>query len=277
MDFYLNCWVPTLSGYARISELKNSQLQVLSKYILNEDHEGTSNCFDLILKDNIQDKDIVNDLTRFDKWFIFCFLRATNISPVVYIQSTTMDGAPCNIELQLFDLLTKLSEVTLSCRSTVTIEDLDFNIQASKNLFSKNTLADSIQSINVKDTNTVINDKASLFQIVSDNHGIAILIKDHLTKLDQQSNYKLIENRNKDIAIKDIPVRLYDNTLFLFLRSIYLPFCRGVYVKQYDLMKKLNIDFKSIKDLTPLEGEILLNLHNETEADKKSKRNTDRH
>ena len=23
MDFYLNCWVPTLSGYARISELKN--------------------------------------------------------------------------------------------------------------------------------------------------------------------------------------------------------------------------------------------------------------
>ena len=123
----------------------------------------------------------------------------------------------------------------------------------------------------------MINDKASLFQIVSDNHGIAILIKDHLTKLDQQSNYKLIENRNKDIAIKDIPVRLYDNTLFLFLRSIYLPFCRGVYVKQYDLMKKLNIDFKSIKDLTPLEGEILLNLHNETEADKKSKRNTDRH
>ena len=277
MDFYLNCWVPTLSGYARISELKNSQLQVLSKYILNEDHEGTSNCFDLILKDNIQDRDIVNDLTRFDKWFIFCFLRATNISPVVYIQSTTMDGAPCNIELQLFDLLTKLSEVTLSYRSTVTIEDLDFNIQASKNLFSKNTLADSIQSINVKDTNTVINDKASLFQIVSDNHGIAILIKDHLTKLDQQPNYKLIENRNKDIAIKDIPVRLYDNTLFLFLRSIYLPFCRGVYVKQYDLMKKLNIDFKSIKDLTPLEGEILLNLHNETEADKKSKRNTDRH
>lgn len=277
MDFYLNCWVPTLSGYARISELKNSQLQVLSKYILNEDHEGTSNCFDLILKDNVQDRDIVNDLTRFDKWFIFCFLRATNISPVVYIQSTTKDGAPCNIELQLFDLLTKLSEVTLSYRSTVTIEDLDFNIQTSKNLFSKNTLADSIQSINVKDTNTVINDKASLFQIVSDNHGIAILIKDHLTKLDQQSNYKLIENRNKDIAIKDIPVRLYDNTLFLFLRSIYLPFCRGVYVKQYDLMKKLNIDFKSIKDLTPLEGEILLNLHNETEADKKSKRNTDRH
>jgi len=277
MDFYLNCWVPTLSGYARISELKNSQLQVLSKYILNEDHEGTSNCFDLILKDNIQDRDIVNDLTRFDKWFIFCFLRATNISPVVYIQSTTKDGAPCNIELQLFDLLTKLSEATLYYRSTVTIEDLDFNIQASKNLFSKNTLADSIQSINVKDTNTVINDKASLFQIVNDNHGIAILIKDHLTKLDQQSNYKLIENRNKDIAIKDVPVRLYDNTLFLFLRSIYLPFCRGVYVKQYDLMKKLNIDFKSIKDLTPLEGEILLNLHNETEADKKSKRNTDRH
>lgn len=277
MDFYLNCWVPTLSGYTRISELKNSQLQVLSKYILNEDHEGTSNCFDLILKDNVQDRDIVNDLTRFDKWFVFCFLRATSISPVVYIQSTTKDGAPCNIELQLFDLLTKLSEATLSYRSTVTIEDLDFNIQASKNLFSKNTLADSIQSINAKDTNTVINDKASLFQIVNDNHGIAILIKDHLAKLDQQSNYKLIENRNKDIAIKDIPVRLYDNTLFLFLRSIYLPFCRGVYVKQYDLMKKLNIDFKSIKDLTPLEGEILLNLHNETEADKKSKRNTDRH
>jgi len=277
MDFYLNCWVPTLSGYARISELKNSQLQVLSKYILNEDHAGTSDCFDLILQDNIQDKDVVNNLTRFDKWFIFCFLRATNISPVVYIQSATKDGAPCNIELQLFDLLTKLSEATLPYRSAATIEDLNFNIQASKNLFSGNTLADSIESIHVKGTNIVINDKASLLQVVSDNHGIAILIKDHLSKLDQQSNYKLIENRNKDIAIKDIPVRLYDNTLFLFLRSIYLPFCRGVYVKQYDLMKKLNIDFKSIKDLTPLEGEILLNLHNEAEADKKSKRNTDRH
>jgi len=277
MDFYLNCWVPTLSGYARISELKNSQLQVLSKYILNEDHAGTSDCFDLILQDNLQDKDVIKNLTRFDKWFIFCFLRATNISPVVYIQSATKDGAPCNIELQLFDLLTKLSEATLSYRSIVTIEDLDFNIQASKNLFSGNTLADSIEYIHVKDTNTVINDKTSLLQVVSDNHGIAILIKDHLAKLDQQSNFKLIENRNKDITIKDIPVRLYDNTLFLFLRSIYLPFCRGVYVKQYDLMKKLNIDFKSIKDLTPLEGEILLNLHNEAEADKKSKRNTDRH
>jgi hypothetical protein len=277
MDFYLNCWVPTLSGYARISELKNSQLQVLSKYILNEDHVGTSDCFDLILEDNVQDKDIINSLTRFDKWFIFCFLRATNISPVVYIQSTTKDGAPCNIELQLFDSLTKLSEATLSYRSTVTIEDLDFTLQAPNKLFSKNTLADSIQSINVRDSNTVIHDKASLFQVVNDHQGIAILLKDHLAKLDRQHNYRLIENKNKDIMIKDIPVRLYDNTLFLFLRSIYLPFCKGVYVKQYDLMKKLNIDFKSIKDLTPLEGEILLNLHNEAEADKKSKRNTDRH
>lgn len=277
MDFYLNCWIPTLSGYARISELKNSQLQVLSKYILNEDHVGTDDCFDLILENNVQDKDIINNLTRFDKWFIFCFLRATSISPVVYIQSTTKDGVPCNIELQLFDSLAKLSEATLCYRSTVTIEDLDFDLQAPNKLFSKNTLADSIQSISVKNSSEAISDKTSLFQIINDNQGIAILIKDHLAKLDQQHNYKLIESKNKDIMIKDIPVRLYDNTLFFFLRSIYLPFCKGVYVKQYDLMKKLNMDLKSIKDLTPLEGEILLNLHNETEANKKSKRNTDRH
>lgn len=274
MEFYLKCWVPSLSGYTRIAELKNSQLYVLSKYILNEDHEGTSDCFNLILEENLLDKSIIPNLTRFDKWFIFAFYRATNISPIVYIQTTTKDKAPCNVELQLFDLLTKTSELPLAFDTSIIIEDLTLQISAPKNLFVKDSYGESVSSIKLKSSGTVLT-APTIRAILQENMGINNYIKKYLINLDASSNLKLLENKNPDIVLSDVPLRLFDNTLFYFLRSIYLPFCKGVYTKQYNLMRKLGIDYKSVQLLTPLEGEIFITLYNDEESEKKSKKSVD--
>lgn len=273
MDFHLNCWIPSLSGYTRIRELKNNQLYVLSKYILNEDHEGTNLCFNKIIKNNLLDKEIYGKLTRFDKWFILAFYRATNISPVVYIQTTTKDKAPCNVELQLFDTLTKLSEINLTFNTSLEIEDLTLQINASSDLYSKDGY-DAVKSITIKNTGTRI-EPPVLNTILLENKNLSLYVKKYLTNIDLSRGLMLLENKNPDIILNNIPFRLYDNTLFFFIRSIYLPFCKGVYTRQYNLMRKLGIDYNSVQSLTPLEGEIFINLYNEEENEKKSKKSID--
>lgn len=267
MEFHLNCWVPSLSGFYQVKELKNSQLNVLSKYILNEDHLGTSQCFESILEENFLSYN-TNSLTRFDKWFILCFLRATNISSMLYMNVTNSSNVPCNLEMSLFEILTRLSEINPIAEIKISLEKITFTIKPNSQLFSNDPIVDSLSYI--EHNNNIIKVPSLIKQLLQTNDGIRNYLALEMIKFDNNSENLIIKNLNSTLNLKNLPVRVFDNTLFFFLRSIFLPHCKGVYEKQYNLMKRLNFSYQDIVNITPGESEIYLNLFKKDENSKSS-------
>lgn len=274
MVFYLKCWVPSRRGYVDISELTIYQFTILSKYILNEDHVGTNSAFNEIIKENLKDKEIYNNLNRFDKWFILTFLRAVNISSAVCIQTKNLSGAPCNIETDLFNLLTNLSEILIPQLTQLELEGLKFEFKPLSELYSTNTLCDVISSIHSSEAIIEVDSVEKFAKIFSYSPGIFNYLKNYLIYLDTKlSNYYLIEKEDVRLALQNVSVKMYDNTLYYFLRSIFLPFCKGLFKKKFKLLKHIGLDYATIDKMTPAECDIYVNQYIAEENDKKSKQN----
>lgn len=274
MVFYLKCWVPSIRSYVEISELTTYQFTILSKYILNEDHIGTNSAFNEIIKENLKNKEIYNNLNRFDKWFILTFLRAVNISSAVYIQTTNLSGAPCNVETDLFNLLTDVSEILIPQLTRLELEGLKFEFKPLSDLYSTNTLCDVVSSIHSSETVIEVDSVEKFAKIFSSSPGIFNYLKNYLVYLDTKlSNHYLIKKEDNRLTLQNVSVKIYDNTLYYFLRSIYLPFCKGLFKKKFKLLKHIGLDHATIDKMTPAECEIYVNQYIAEENDKKSKQN----
>lgn len=55
-------------------------------------------------------------------------------------------------------------------------------------------------------------------------------------------------------------LRFFDNTLFDFVRLIYVPFAKNIYKKRYTLIKTLGLSSRDIDNLTPAECDVFLGL-----------------
>ena len=248
------------------------QLSVLSKYILNEDHVGTNNCFNEIILENLEDKNIFSKLTIFDKWFILTFLRAVNISSIVYIQTTTTLQAPCNIEIDLFDVLTEFSELPLPYNLTTEIESVKFNLKMPANLYSDNIVFETLKSISIENT-TVDIDIKSFNELFKNAPVYLKVLANFLTAQDLQFKNIFLIKKQENVNLQNVPLKLYDKTLFFFLRSIYLPFCKSVFNKKYRLLRHVGLSHDAIDKLTFAECEIFINQYVAEENEKKSKQN----
>lgn len=264
MDFYLNCWVPSLSGFYKIKELKNSQLIPLSKFILNQDHEGTSEYFEHILNENFVDKAL--KLTRFDKWFALCFLRAASMSPTLYLQTINNNNLPCNIEISLFEILSKLSENIQVIPFDFFFSNLHFTLIPSQALFAADPVTMSIAHFKFKEK--IVSTSNEIKSLLSAFPNLRNYIAQQLVLKDNEIPHFIIQTNNQQLNLNNLQVRLFDNTLFFFLRSIFLPFCKGLYEKHYNLMKYVKINYRDLSNLTPSESDIYLNLYKQDETSK---------
>lgn len=273
MKFGLRCWVPSLKQFVCIEELKMEQLSILSKYILNEDYIGTNKCFNEIILENLEDKNIFSSLTIFDKWFILTFLRAVNISSIVYIQTTTTQQAKCNVEVDLFNLLTEFSELNLPVSLSTEIESVKFELKMPSELYSENVVLDTLKSVSVDDHKVEINPE-NFNTLFKASPLYLQFLNNFLTAQDLQfKNYFLLKQEGS-INLQNVPLRLYDKTLFFFIRSIYLPFCKSIFNKKFKLLKHVGLSLNDINKLTFAECEIFINQYIAEENEKKSKQNT---
>lgn len=272
-QFYLSSWVPSFKKYIKVSELKMYQLEILSKYILNDDDEQLNTAFNNILLENLKNKTDYNLLTKFDKWFLLVFLRASSVESTI---SYTAGEEAASLTFDLFEILTKLSEIALVEPTPLTLDETIFDFNLQKDLYSPNyvlttickTKTDNAEFLPYKFSNEI---REEFYKTVEST--VYNEIKTHLNTLDQKfSSIFIIENPNKIKNFYSIPFRLYDNTLFYFLKSIFKPSAQSLYTKKYVLLAKLHIDLNSINQLTPFECDIYMGILNSAENSKKTKK-----
>jgi hypothetical protein len=264
--FFLNCWVPSLKIYTKITELKIFQFEILAKYLLNEDDDSINEVFNEILRENLDDKSIYFNLNRYDKWFMLLFLRASSVSSMLYYKAKGEKGDPCAVSFNLFDILTDLSEINIPNAEPLVLDDLIITFSPVSNLYSPNFLHESILKVEKSNKeyypNTFSREKRQRF-FNTLNNTVIKEIYDHLMAYESKfENVYIIKNEKKLKDFYSINFNLFGNTLYGFLKSTFQPHAQGLYKKKYTLLTKLGIDNTSILNFTPSECDIYLNMLN---------------
>jgi hypothetical protein len=265
-SFYLNCWAPSLKQYLKIAELKMYQLEIISKYILNEDDESLNQTFNDILQENLEQKELFYKLTRYDKWFLLLFLRASSVSGQLFYRAKNTDESTCALTFNLFDILTDLSELVIPTIENLKLDDIEITFTPVKDLYSVNYLHESIFKIRINNKDFYPgafeqNTKERFFNTI-DRTAITE-IYNHLRKYDQAFESVYIINNDKQLKdFYSVKFNLLGNTLFGFLKSTFIPQAQSLYKKKYTLLTKLNLDSNTINNLTPSECDIYLNIFN---------------
>lgn len=279
MKFYLNCWVPSKQDYIKIEELTLKQLSILSKYLVNEDEVGINECFNQIILQNLEKKELFSTLDRLDKWFILSFLKSNNISPLIIIKAKTAEGRDCTVDFSLIDILTQISEYSFKFDDKLEVKNFVTQFKRPAELYSKNVLIDTVSSIRLDEKNIDFNALTEAQKITFFNNidkQLSDLLLSYLVLQDRQNDMYLIKNTNNLKNLFDIKLNLFDNTLFAFLKSIYFPYAQSLYLKKYTLVNKIGLNLHEIDNLTPFEADIYMNIFTNEEKSLAEKKDISR-
>lgn len=269
--FTLQCWVPSISSYSRISELSIGQYTNISKFILNNDDEGLGEYFEYIIENNFIDKIILKSLTKYDKWFLLTFLRAVNISPMLTLKAKDPSGKECTYDIDLLNILTKSSEFIPIQKFNVKMDLISAEIEVDNKIRFKEKELSNIKTISTEKNKIEIKTLSNLEQTkLKNNLGLIIdVINKIILKKDSfNKELKLIPVIPQLKDVYEVSLSLFDNTLFDFLKLIFSPYSKGIFAKKYFLLSKIGISLSQIDDLTPLECDIYINLYNQENTSK---------
>lgn len=266
-DFTLQCWVPSLSSYTRVNELNMGQYGNIAKYILNNDDIGLAEYFEKIIETNFLDKLQIESLTKFDKWFIITFFRAINISPTLTLKAIDPTGKECTYDIDLLSILTTGSEFIPKQRFVIKLNTLEIEIDNIGKIYNNGKEFNFIKSITTNNKKILLKNLSlqENKKIINEmGNEIINAIKDLIKTRDKFNNsLKLISKNSILKGVYEMPLSLFDNTVFDFLKLIYSPFARGVYAKKYFLMSKIGFSGEEVDKITPLECDIYINLYNQ--------------
>jgi len=241
------------------------QFEVLSKYLINDDNVGASECFDSIILSNLKDKNIFSKLDRIDKWFILTYLKSVSVSPSILIRAKDANNNDVTVDLPIVDILTKISEYTYKFDSNLGIKDVNIQFKKPTCIYSADILPDAISTVTLKDTTIEFHNLTNVDRkkfLSSLDSNLIELLNSFLALQDHQNTALLIENKQALKNIFDVKFSVFDNTLFAFLKSIYYPYAKSIYIKKYTMINKVGVSLSEIDRLTPFEIDIFLNILN---------------
>jgi len=270
-DFTLQCWVPSISSYSRVTELTMGQYTIISKFILNNDNKGLGYYFETILNNNFKDKILYKKLTKYDKWFILTFLRAVNISPTLTLKAKDLSDKECTYDIDLLNILTRGSEFIPIYKFNIEMDLITAKVELDNNIFFEKDQFNFIKEINTEKNKIELSklQPHEKLSIKRDLDTILEIVAKIISKKDNLNmELKLIPTIPMLKEVYEVSLSLFDNTLFDFLKLIFSPYSKGVFAKKYFLTSKIGMDMDKIDSITPLECDIYVNLYNQDNTSK---------
>lgn len=273
-SFKFKAYVPTLDTYVHLQELKLRDYISIVKYIANNDTEMIIDAFDNIIKHNV-DSEIFNRLTRVDKFFILCTLRAVSVGPVVTLvfedeetnkQYTSrieliktlqsIDAKEFNFTEQVninenIDITVTLptsigtvddEDLLINCVNTITVASIEHNF-TELTADEKMSIVDQLPSTVVKNLSTHINKTCETFA------GVNL--------------FKRLNPHSTPPTVDEYAVNFYDNSMLDFLTVCYRDNLKNIYEMIYVLCKVLNFSGDIVYNSTYSELSIYLDMYQE--------------
>lgn len=267
MQFSSKLFLPVLKEEVRYQNLNNSNYLDILKFITNNDDEGLLIYFEEILKEKIQNKKIISKLTNIEKFLILLDLRSVLLGDKLGL----LNKENINIDLSISSIRDNL------------INNIK-NIELIKNVYYNNIyLSLSIpNSLNVENIDQVYKELIKEVKIEDENIEFSLLTEEEKdtiisnlpANLSQEllkfldicqgvsENFSIIKG-NERLGIDNIPLRVFDKTMFSFLKSTFGNDLMGFYELQFNMMSKLNVSSDNFMKMTPNECKIFINFYNQ--------------
>lgn len=281
--FKFRAYLPTLDQYVELPELALHEYIDIVKYITNDDTELIVDAFESMLHKNITDE-LYKKLTRVDKFFILCTIRAVCIGPVV---SLVFEDEGTNKQytskIELIKTLQSIDAKQFNYTQQVDVSDnLSLTISLPSSLAStgKDLLMECIKSFNINQQEHMMCDlseheQQQLVEMLPSSvvNNLSTYISTTSDTFAGVNLFKRMNPHSKPPTIDEYAVNFYDNSMLDFLLVCYRENLKNIYEMVYVLCKTLNFTGEHVYGSTYSELTIYLDMYQqELEAQDKANR-----
>lgn len=245
---------------------------MLGKFIQNDDNESIINTFENIIKTCCTEHIEVDKLSSVDMFCILLNLRIMCISQTFDFEATvtkSTESVKKTQKLDLYDILDKITnhpsgyiqqiktqegyDVTLGVpigMRVMSVDELMVNVVDSIKIAEKNY---NLQHLSFDEKTTILDNLPG---------DVLTYITNYLKKMDHECRIKVFEFiQTGDLA--NIELKLFDNSLFEFIKAMYNCNLQEQYYIRYLMVKRLGFNLRDVEDITPIDTTNYINLYRE--------------
>lgn len=244
--FFISINLPRINKIAKLKEFTNKHHFDLAKYFFNDDIQGIGQFFEDTLLELLINKDIYGSLTCIEKFIIWLDLYYNCISDYITYN---------NVDVEVKGFISKLNNNDCIFNKKINLDNLQINLNAPTQLYI-NSVDDKIDSIiysieSDKDifyfNNFTLKEKEQFLSSLPSN-----IFNDII------SYYELISSKTINILpesnlfeTKSLPISFSDNSIFEFLKSIYVSDTYTHHNNALIYMRHFNGSYESYLNIIP--------------------------
>ena len=282
-QFVYTVYLPGQKKTVQIKELYFNRYKHLVKNITNDNDEIIASFFDSLLADLCQEGENVLNYSFLDKLIILLTVRSVCISPEIELTGTCPETkSNFNFVVKISDMIQKLQNLDLPedvFAVTKTYSDGSLVIE----LGMPNIL--SIKAVDLTILDTVIRkiklngeDITSTKDQIIDHLPAGVLkdINDYINYFSNKlSDISLLTVQSPFASVGkaiEIPLNLFSNSIIEFLKICFKRSLMSLYELEYFFLNRLNIEYELVKNSTPAELTIYINLFREEKKEEEKTR-----
>jgi hypothetical protein len=267
MKFCTRVYLPILNKHIKIEPITNRYFFNLVKFITNNDDDSICEYFEFIIQNVILDKNLLNELSNIEKFIIL--LNAKSLSSGNKLQLVGSNQVKTDILISsiLKNIVEKIENIKFN--HIINTEGIEIGISLPKNLKLKN-----LDDIYKEVINYIkIEDDFILFSSLTQKEKEDIInqipvsitgdILNYILKIQEDFNKIHIISGNERMGLDTIPLNVFDNTLYYFLKSLFNDNLKNFYELQYVLINKIFMSYDHFLEITPNDCKVFINLYNE--------------
>lgn len=271
MEFKYKAYIPSLDEHIPITELKTKDYLTVVKTVMNKQEDLTLSVFEDVINTTVPVK-YIPKLTRIDKFFILCTVRALCVGSVLTLNFEDRESKkPYTSYVHLMKILQDLADVEVPLHKVIEEHKIKvtMSIPTSLNTIDEDSLViDCIKKLEMDGNDIDLNtfttqERGNIVQ----NLPVSVLDKLRTfvsTLMDQYKDVVLFKtlNPHEQGAKPDVyKFNLFNNIMYSFLTTIWSDNITNIYEMFYILAKRVKISIDTLHEHTYAEVRMYLDMY----------------
>lgn len=271
-DFTFQTYLPTQQKYHRFKLFDGRTHLLIAKYIQNNDDSSVLKSFKRLIEETCVDTIHVEKLSIVDMFCILLNLRIMCISQTFDFEATVTNSSESvkrTQKLDLYDILDKVTNHPTGYLQQVKTDD-GYDISLGVPLGMEPMTIEHL-IVNVVERITLLNKTYELHDLTVDQKNtildnlpgdVLTYITQYISRMDNEYRIKVFDFI-ADGDLSKIELKLFDNSLYEFIKAMYNCNLQEQYYIRYLMVKRLGFSLQDVEEITPIDTSNYINLYRE--------------
>lgn len=270
-NFTYQTYLPVEQKYVQCTTFTGKTHLTLSKYIQNDDNRNVVRLFKEMIHTTCIDSIDINALATVDLFCLLLNMRIMSVSQTFdyeAVSQTQTERIKRTQKLDLYDILDKVTNFDDGYMSDIVVDDIYTITLSTPRSFKTSTaedlILDVVDRLGVGDKTfnlcTLTNTEKT--RILDELPGDAMIrIIDYIKKLDHKYRIRVFNTTDENLS--EIELKLFDNSMFEFIKAMYNSNLQEQYYIRYIMVKRLGFRLNDVENISPIDTQNYINLYRE--------------